>query len=114
MHRKGKKALQGKKSRKGEDEPADTSSSAAQVEARSGTRLKPKQKKKLLKEVSCSSQTVTSAVQDLKTESTPVAGQCSSGPVMALYALPVSGTETHKACVTVVYQHTRGHPLQQG
>lgn len=65
MHRKGKKALKGKKSRKGEDESADASLSAAQVEAQPGTRLKPKQKKKLLKEVSCSSsQTVTRAPQD--------------------------------------------------
>lgn len=57
MHRKGKKALKGKKPRKGEDESADTSSSAAQGEAQPGTRLKPKQKKKLLKEVSYSSPT---------------------------------------------------------
>lgn len=68
MHRKGKKAFKGKKSRKGEDESADTSSSAAHAEAQPGTRLKPKQKKKLLKEVSYLSQTVTRAPQDRKTK----------------------------------------------
>ena len=67
-HRKGRKALKGKKSRKGEDESADASSSAVHDGAQPGTRLKPKQKKKLLKEVSCSSQTLTRALQDSETK----------------------------------------------
>lgn len=54
ISRRGKKTLKGKKSRKGEDESADTSSSVMHDEAQPGTRMKPKQKKKLLKEVSIS------------------------------------------------------------
>ena len=65
--RKGKKAPKGKISRKGEADSAGASSPALHADAQPGTRLKPKQKKKLLKEVSCSSQLLTRALQDSKT-----------------------------------------------
>lgn len=50
--RRGKKAPKGKKCKKQENEAADTPSSAVRDEAKPGIKLKAKQRKKLLKEVS--------------------------------------------------------------